>query len=336
MKNETARIRMISAFLLMAGILVLAPMAGAQNPDLKPNLQPFPAGDLGLLQNGTGGIKLVFSTTTWNNGKGPLELVAEAGDPSTGRQKVYQRIYTQNNSYYDTLAGTFEWHEAHNHFHFEDYALYSLVPFNAPGGTQRNGTKTTFCLLDNVKVDTRLQGAPKKSVYSTCGQYLQGMSVGWGDIYTNGLEGQSIDVTGNPAGLYKLTIEVDPLNRIIETDETDNVACELIQISGMSVSVLGGCDSGGGGISVSSITPNSAQAGSVISVTITGSGFSPGVAVSFENGSGQTPVVSNVVVVDANTITATVNVKNGGPGRDRVWDVRVGSAKLADAFTVFP
>ena len=58
-------------------------------------------------------------------------------------------------------------------------------------------------------------------------------------------------------------------------------------------------------------------------VTIEGSGFVSGASVSLSNGSGTTPNVSNVVVVDGNTITATIATKNGGPPRDRLWDVTV-------------
>ena len=69
-------------------------------------------------------------------------------------------------------------------------------------------------------------------------------------------------------------------------------------------------------------------------MTITGSGFAPGVGVSFANGAGATPIASNITVHNANTIRAHVTVKNGGPPRDRVWDVRVGSGVLANGFTV--
>ena len=87
---------------------------------------------------------------------------------------------------------------------------------------------------------------------------------------------------------------------------------------------------------MSSITPNSGQVGTTASVTIKGSGFTPGIAVGFEGGAGPTPSANNVIVLDANTIVATVTIKNGGSSRDRVWDLRVGSAVLPNAFTVLP
>ena len=75
------------------------------------------------------------------------------------------------------------------------------------------------------------------------------------------------------------------------------------------------------GISVTGIDPNAMQLGTTINVTITGSDFVGGADVDFKNGEGPSPTASNVVVVDANTMTATVTAKNGGPPRNRLWDV---------------
>ena len=166
------------------------------------------------------------------------------------------------------------------------------------------------------------------------------MSVGWGDTYNNFLAGQSIDFTGNPSGDYKLSIQVDPKKHIIEASEADNTSCVLLRInvSNSTVSVLNpnGCDAPapGGDVVVAGIEPSSASRGSVTAVTITGSGFVQGMQVSFENGSGQRPIATSVNVLDANTITANVTVKSGGAGRDRVWDVRVGSRVLPNGFSV--
>lgn len=63
------------------------------------------------------------------------ELIA--GATSSQGQDVYQRVYNSDGTYTDYFAGTFVWHPAHNHFHFNDYALYSLSPINAPGGRRR-------------------------------------------------------------------------------------------------------------------------------------------------------------------------------------------------------
>ena len=335
MNKRTVLVQITVLSWVLAAILGSVAIVSAQVVELRPNLQPLPAGNVELL----GGTTLIFSTTSWNSGTGPLEL--RAGETGSAGQNVYQRVYLSDGGFYDKLAGTFVFHPEHNHFHFEDYALYTLQPFNAPGGSARTSSKMTFCVMDTTPVNLGLPGAPAGPVYSVCGNTIQGMSVGWGDTYGSILAGQSIDFSGNPSGDYQLFIEIDPKKRIIEASDTDNISCVLLRIdvSHSNVTVLNpnGCDGpapGGGNVVVSNIVPNGASRGSVSTVTITGSGFVQGMQVSFENGSGQRPMATQVTVVDANTITANVTVRNGGGGRDPVWDVRVGSGVLPNGFTV--
>jgi hypothetical protein len=162
------------------------------------------------------------------------------------------------------------------------------------------------------------------------------MSVGWGDTYGRLLFGQGIDVTGLPEGDYRLIIEIDPKKRIIETNDGDNVSCVLVHINApTSATVLNpnGCTPPVV-VTVSSISPSSGRAGTSVPVTITGSNFAPGMAVTFANGSGPRPTATNVTVVDANTITASIAIKNGGNRNDPVWDLHVGTGVKANAFTV--
>jgi hypothetical protein len=188
-----------------------------------------------------------------------------------------------------------------NHFHFEEYALYTLRPINAPGASQRQAYKTSFCVMDTAKVDGRLPGAPKRAVFETCNSFVQGMSVGWGDTYGAFLAGQAIDLTGNPDGLDELIVAFAPANRILESNDTDNTACVLLQIgvAAKTVQPLGACGITPGGVSVTSMTPNSASAGSGVNAMIKGANFAEGMAVGFENGSGPAPIASNVTVLTA-------------------------------------
>jgi len=318
---------------LIVAVFAYISNASAQTA-LKPNLQARPAWNISL-----SGGRLYFNATNWNNGDGPLELVAGETDSTAQRQNVYQRIYLSDGTYFDQLAGSFVWHPLHNHFHFEDFALYTLQPYDASGASDRTSQKTTFCVMDTTPVDLSLTGAPRNAVYSTCGNIKQGMSVGWGDTYTSNLSGQSIDVTGLPNGSYRLVIEVDPKKRLEEVYETDNTSCVLLQlnISSSSLSVLNpnDCSGTGTGVAVNGISPNWIKAGSIVPVTITGSGFTSGMGVSFENGSGQRPVATvTSVSSDGTTITANVTVKKGGNRTDRLWDVRVGTGVLRDGFRV--
>jgi hypothetical protein len=324
--------------------LIGVAIAGLYGPALAqvampPNLIPLPASNFSLVTNTTAGTTtLRFATTSWNAGTGKLQLEAGPVDTGNGKQQVYQRVFNNDGSSSLFFAGWFQWHNGHNHFHFDDYAIYTLQPINAPGGSSRTGSKTTFCVMDTTSVNLSLPGAPSSAGYATCGNQIQGMSVGWGDTYGAHLAGQEIDFTDNADGIYQLKIEIDPNKVIVESNNSDNVSCALVSISKPStVTVL---DSSGSCSTVTSITPKTAAMGATVQVTITGYGFSAGMPVSFDNGSGPRPVASNVQLVSdtagLDTLTATVTVPTKkNLGRDPVWDVRVGSGGLLrNAFTV--
>ena len=340
MNKTLSHVRMIALGSVIASVVSFATGAAAQSSlALPPNLKPLPASSFSLVANTTtGSSTLRFSTTSWNSGTGPLQLEAGSVDTGSGKQQVYQRVFNNDGTSARFFAGWFEWHPTHNHFHFDDYALYPLQPVNATGGSLRTGSKTTFCVMDTTKINTTLPGAPGQAVYSTCGNVIQGMSVGWGDTYGSYLAGQEIDFTDNPDGIYQLKIGIDPKSVIIESNDNDNESCVLLSIKKPSTVTM--LDSSGSCSTVLSITPNTAAVGTTVQVTIAGYGFSQGMAVSFEGGNGPRPVASNVQLssdspsVDLITAIVTVPYKKR-LGRDSVWDVRVGTGGvLPNGFTV--
>ena len=225
-----------------------SPSAAAAT-ELLPNIEALPATEL-RLETVDGRIYLRFTTTTWNSGLGPLELVAGPVDTGSGKQQVLQRVYSSDGSTNTFQAGWFAWHDLHGHFHFDDYAIYSLRPVDRPESVARQSSKTTFCVIDTDRIDHKLPGAPKRSVYNSCGTGIQGMSVGWGDAYRYYLAGQSFDITGLPDGDYILRVGADPLDRIAETDESaaDNTSEITLRLFEGTVELLaqGESDSGPG------------------------------------------------------------------------------------------
>ena len=82
------------------------------------------------------------------------------------------------------------------------------------------------------------------------------------------------------------------------------------------------------GVTVTFIDPPFESPGITRDFVITGSGFSTApnvvVEVAFENGTGgPTPRVNSVAVDSSMRITANVEIRTGGPPRERTWDVRV-------------
>jgi hypothetical protein len=227
----------IAAVALAGGVALASRDAGHAVTPLLPDMRALPASDLRIETPGDGHTYLRLSATTWNAGEGPLELVGGQGDALTGKQQVYQRIYNSDGSSTLVLAGTFQYHPEHQHVHFDEYALYTLQPVDAPGGSDRTASKTTFCIIDTTRVK-RLAGSPKQPVYRSCGSTVQGMSKGWGDTYPYYLAGQAIDITGLPDGTYRLTTEADYKDRIVELDETNNVSTLNIELVNGTVRVL--------------------------------------------------------------------------------------------------
>ena len=214
--------------------LALTPGAGAQSvpTPLLPNLVALQASELRTEVIGTQ-TSLRFTTTSWNNGAGKLELrpaglVVENG---TTKQRVNQRVFKSDGSWEDRLAGFFDYHADHNHMHFNGYAEYRLI--SAEGKANDTvGAKVSFCIIDTTRMNTRLPGAPKKAQYTTCNATRQGMSVGWGDQYRYYLEGQSLETTGLPDGQYDLRITINPQHLLLEQTESDNVSTRRITLVG--------------------------------------------------------------------------------------------------------
>ena len=329
--------------------IVLFACAGAaraqQVVERLPNIQALPAFEVSTrLHPVFRNPELRFSVTTANRGDGPLEFVG--GETGRGKQNIYQRIYLSDGTFYDRRVGAYVWHPEHNHIHVENYAEYTLQALNAPGNSKRTGQKTSFCVMDTDRIDSSIGSSQPH--YTTCENTVQGMSVGWGDTYHSLLAGQEIDITGLPDGDYTLTVRADPLGRMAESTTSDNTSCIKLRITGIATSpsatVLNptSCGAGGsppgGGVTVTSIAPNSGRIGDLIPVDIAGAGFTNGVGVSFENGSGAKLTVSDVVVESSTAISAIVTIQKQGNPRsgDTVWDLRVGDGVLREAFVVLP
>ena len=173
-----------------------------------------------------GNILLRLSTTVANLGSGPLEMWG--GATNGDEQDVYQRIYNANSGYQDNLAGAFVYHPSHGHIHFEGFARYTLKEITSGGGVGNEiaaGEKVSFCLLNVTQVNPTLTNnaiIAHGRGGSNCGS-MQGISVGYADVYGSSLPDQWIDVTYVPSGSYWLEVDADPDNRVIEEDESNNI-----------------------------------------------------------------------------------------------------------------
>jgi len=205
---------------------------------LLPDLQTLPPSDFEIRLSGSRRI-LRLANTVWNSGQGALELMGEL-NPVTRRTKVRQRVYAADGARYDRFVGEFVWHPGHDHWHFEDFAVYQLWSLTPAGELDRivaSSAKLSYCLIDTDVVAPEHPGYAARRRYRGCGRTLQGLSVGWGDKYDSFLDGQSLDLSGLTDGLYGLVSTTNPNASLVEADYTNNVAIVYLKIVGDGVHV---------------------------------------------------------------------------------------------------
>jgi hypothetical protein len=198
-----------------------------------------------------------FEQTFGNIGEGAAELrfavPKVTPQPLTGT--AYARTYYSDGPqhFVDSPAGTWEWHEAHQHYHYDNFVQSRLWAADANG--QRVGTapvsvgrKVSFCMEDErldppmwgqAGVRPRFYIAPDCLVFVPSAEtpdfnfLIQGVSPGWDDIYEWYLPGQYIEVAGIPNGDYVLETIADPDNKLVESNEHNNCGTVIIRLTNM-------------------------------------------------------------------------------------------------------
>lgn len=222
----------IRAAVCSAPLAVPAATAIAQQdllPDIIVRESDLYDNDIQLRGNG---LWLRLSNGTANIGDGKLYLYGGEIN-NDGTRQVIQRIYRDDGSSWEREAGVFVHHDDHNHIHFEEWSIYRLREVLDGGGVGpivREGEKTSFCIIDLAIYDRSLPNFDPDGQFHSCNSTVQGLSVGWIDIYGKHLQGQRIDITGVEPGTYWLESEVDPFDRVLERDETNNITRVLVTI----------------------------------------------------------------------------------------------------------
>lgn len=202
-----------------------------------PDLQSLPAWGVNVSENGN---FLRFSATVWNAGNSPV--VVDGFRTSDEEMTAYQYFFDAegNQTGYEEV-GSMEWDAkpSHSHWHFEDFARYSLLDADMTEAVRSR--KEAFCLANTDSVDLTVQDAewkPENTDLSTsCGDYSslsirEVLAAGWGDTYTQYRAGQSFDLRGLPNGTYYIAVLANPENRLVESDKTNNLELREIRLKG--------------------------------------------------------------------------------------------------------
>jgi hypothetical protein len=218
---------------------------------LLPDLVAVPASELSIHLNKKTGIRrLRFTSSLGNVGVGPIEVRPNQNQPCpVGQHNSTQIIYRDANlnGIFEPLidigvsrhrAGCMIYHPLHHHWHFKASAQYVL--YDPSAGLQAVVSarrKVSFCLRDTARLPLRYGFFTYPEAYGACTRRSpQGISVGWMDIYQSFLAGQSVVLPpGLADGLYCLTTVVDPIDQLVEVNNSNNGAVRALAIHGNRV-----------------------------------------------------------------------------------------------------
>lgn len=223
----------------LVAVLSGSPVAGSSEAPALPDLVPLPRTvELAAADPNTGQVAIRLDTVVANRGTAHLDLQGLPDQGSADQATAYQCVAwsTDRTCMERENVGDFVWHPEHQHHHFEGFAMYELRKLTKKGrpdlrkkGLAAEGNKVSFCLIDyeedsddeTFMSGTGLTGWP---LYSSCvvGSGSQGISQGWRDVYTSRLTGQQVVVDDVSPGTYALVITVDPDDRLLETDDSNN------------------------------------------------------------------------------------------------------------------
>lgn len=206
---------------------------------LLPDLITLPPTDLSIRINPADQHKLLrFTNSIMNIGPGVMELLG-ATNPDTGKMTVTQHLYDTEGSTENLVVGEFFFHPEHDHWHLGNFARYDVLSLGPDGSLDSVvafSNKVSYCLRDDARSD--IPSAASRQTYTSCDHEIQGISVGWIDIYREHLPGQSIDITSLSNGVYALRSIVDPENNLRDKNPTNNTVILYIAIEGNRVSIV--------------------------------------------------------------------------------------------------
>jgi hypothetical protein len=216
---------------------------------LLPDLRTLPPSDLNLEVSQGGQRKhLRFTNAVWNSGSGPLELKGSY-KPGDETISVFQIVYRLNGATASRLMGEFVYHPEHEHWHWQNFALYqvwSLHPDGTLNQVVASSDKVGFCSRDDGNLQAgQLQPAlPERGfgslrpTYGSCHWQLQGISVGWVDIYREQLPDQYVVISDLPQGVYALKSTANPDHQLLEANRDNNAALVYFELGENTFQVL--------------------------------------------------------------------------------------------------
>ena len=208
---------------------------------------------------------LRFTSEIDNVGPGLLQLeipwiTTSSGSPASGfvpgECHALQVVTMTDGSEQTRPAGDCQFHQAHMHFHYNDLVEYSLHKVTADGRTGAQvakSNKASFCLADDgyfgfgkpaPNGPRDYAGQPDCNVPSAAqiaagdAWVHEGISPGWGDIYTWDTPDQYIDITNVKPGIYDIVTRGNPSGKLELAGRSQPCASTRIKLTATSVKTL--------------------------------------------------------------------------------------------------
>jgi len=189
---------------------------------------------------------LRFSNLIANTGAGPWRLRPEFpldGTATNAQQTAIQQVLNSEDSsgavVCEQPVSTFLYHPTHRHWHTDGIADFEVRVDSSDGPLFSNdkgtiaGIKTTFCLIDWVKLTgSSNSGKGTSRTYFDCFGAFHGVSVGWTDQYHHATDGQALDITGVVHDVeYFLVSITNRDGRFVESNKDNNTAWQGFRVS---------------------------------------------------------------------------------------------------------
>lgn len=199
---------------------------------------------------------LRFTADVRNVGAGALEVrlpwLAAGGQSGfiPGECRAEQLVTAADGEQAARAAGDCLYHLAHAHFHYKglvSYTLYRHGTATKVGASQ----KASFCLADDdyfgfatagpngARGFVGQPGCNVPAQTSAAGVYVtEGVSPGWGDVYTWDTPDQFIDITATPPGSYDLVMKTNPNGALLVAGPQQTCALTVIKLDVDKVTTL--------------------------------------------------------------------------------------------------
>ena len=192
---------------------------------------------------------LRFSFGLANIGPGNFDVRSTGGGGLTGgTSPLIQCVERPAGTPIARPAGTTTFHPTHLHDHYNDLIMVELHRVtDAQAGTMvpaGDGRKLGYSPADQSIADWFAFNQNERGTSGSAGTCqdgaatLFGLSVGWGDVYRYQRAGNFVDFGVNLDGLYVIRLVIDPLDNVLEANETDNVGYTYVRVTLDSIEVL--------------------------------------------------------------------------------------------------